>query len=425
MKNIEKLREYTLGSDGFHYVCVLNCTSSLDNGFTTWYEKRQVETELLCGERIECTDEALAYVEMGFGIYELHKSFSLEKKRDLLWIALELDDGLCKKLIAEKRIPDSSSATLNKMSEEEVDSLMSYLRFTESLCSAICVYDELSESVEQTVPGRLLCLPEKSAMNLLARFEVEGHEYPYEIYGEYNIAEKKGLNNKMCPLLEIGYLVVEQVRDGKCVPFVLEGCTGAGWKDEMDILGGLLSDMTVGGSVYKVLYLEEELQKVVNFYAGDASLQAEEDVSSLFLRDGAEMPDEVYEAMIANLISDLKEEKIYGIIYEHGDDAYGLWEGFNLSEEDSNAIQQILSKYDTEGCSVRGTRKEIAAEMGADKQFTDDEMYILSDGMLALIKNMNSALELMPESKSDAIIALRELRSTYKELNDKICKIIK
>ena len=54
---------------------------------------------------------------------------------------------------------------------------------------------------------------------------------------------------------------------------------------------------------------------------------------------------------------------IIGIIFEHGKDDYGLWEGFVLSEEDENAIWQILQKYDTEGCSLRGTRKEIAKEM--------------------------------------------------------------
>lgn len=55
--------------------------------------------------------------------------------------------------------------------------------------------------------------------------------------------------------------------------------------------------------------------------------------------------------------------RITGIIFEHGKDDFGLWEGFYLTEEDENAIWKILQKYDTEGCSVRGTRKEIAEEM--------------------------------------------------------------
>lgn len=61
---------------------------------------------------------------------------------------------------------------------------------------------------------------------------------------------------------------------------------------------------------------------------------------------------------------DKSEVTIVGIIFQHGEDDYGLWEGFMLSEKDDNAIQTILSKYETDGCSVRGTRKDIAEEMG-------------------------------------------------------------
>ena len=61
----------------------------------------------------------------------------------------------------------------------------------------------------------------------------------------------------------------------------------------------------------------------------------------------------------------MNEEKITisGIIFQHGNDDYGLWEGFHLSKEDEDAIQKILMKYDTEGYSVRGTRKQIEKEM--------------------------------------------------------------
>ena len=56
--------------------------------------------------------------------------------------------------------------------------------------------------------------------------------------------------------------------------------------------------------------------------------------------------------------------KISSIIFEHGEDDYELWEEFALSKEDQKAILKILQKYETGGCSVRGTRKEIAKEMG-------------------------------------------------------------
>lgn len=72
--------------------------------------------------------------------------------------------------------------------------------------------------------------------------------------------------------------------------------------------------------------------------------------------------EEVLEEIEKNT-TETEEVKISGIIFQHGTDDFGLWEGFVLSEEDENAIQKILSKYDTEGCSVRGTRKEIANEM--------------------------------------------------------------
>ena len=60
----------------------------------------------------------------------------------------------------------------------------------------------------------------------------------------------------------------------------------------------------------------------------------------------------------------MNDTRISGIIFEHGKDDFGLWEGFVLSDEDEAAIWQILQKYDTEGCSVRGTRKEIVEEIG-------------------------------------------------------------
>ena len=56
--------------------------------------------------------------------------------------------------------------------------------------------------------------------------------------------------------------------------------------------------------------------------------------------------------------------RISGIILEHGKDDYGLWEGFNLTEDEENQIMEILMKHDTEGCSIRGTRKEITEEIG-------------------------------------------------------------
>ena len=56
--------------------------------------------------------------------------------------------------------------------------------------------------------------------------------------------------------------------------------------------------------------------------------------------------------------------RIVGIVMEHGDNDFGYWEGFYITETEENAIWNILNKHDTGGCSLRGTRKEIVKEIG-------------------------------------------------------------
>ena len=55
--------------------------------------------------------------------------------------------------------------------------------------------------------------------------------------------------------------------------------------------------------------------------------------------------------------------KIIGIVIEHGDNDFGYWNGFSLTEDDERKIWNILTHYETEGCSVSGTRKEIAEDI--------------------------------------------------------------
>ena len=56
-------------------------------------------------------------------------------------------------------------------------------------------------------------------------------------------------------------------------------------------------------------------------------------------------------------------------------------------------------------------------------QFTDDELYILSDGVLALIRNTNEAMKLISERKS--IEVLGDTLTKYRDLNKKICDMLK
>ncbi len=57
------------------------------------------------------------------------------------------------------------------------------------------------------------------------------------------------------------------------------------------------------------------------------------------------------------------KDSIDGILISHGADDVSFWEGFSLSEEDEEAIWSILKKYDTQGCSVSGTRREVVEEV--------------------------------------------------------------
>lgn len=62
-------------------------------------------------------------------------------------------------------------------------------------------------------------------------------------------------------------------------------------------------------------------------------------------------------------------------------------------------------------------------ENNNEKQFTDDELHILSNGILSLIDNINKALNLVCDSKSvEVLLASQE---KYRELNTKICGMIK
>ena len=63
------------------------------------------------------------------------------------------------------------------------------------------------------------------------------------------------------------------------------------------------------------------------------------------------------------------------------------------------------------------------AETETVKQFTDDEMYILSDGLLALIRSTSKALELTYNAES--VEKMKAALEKYKELNTKVCGYIK
>ena len=52
-----------------------------------------------------------------------------------------------------------------------------------------------------------------------------------------------------------------------------------------------------------------------------------------------------------------------GFIFCHGRKDFSVWETDAISKEDSEAIQKILNKYDTEGTSVRNCWDEKLSDV--------------------------------------------------------------
>lgn len=64
-----------------------------------------------------------------------------------------------------------------------------------------------------------------------------------------------------------------------------------------------------------------------------------------------------------NIMNTETRQEIIGIVMCHGENDYGYWGGFSLTEEEEEQIYEILMRHDTEGCSIRGTRNDIANEI--------------------------------------------------------------
>lgn len=60
--------------------------------------------------------------------------------------------------------------------------------------------------------------------------------------------------------------------------------------------------------------------------------------------------------------------------------------------------------------------------LGIKEEFTSEEMYILSDAMLELIRTTNNALKLVYDK--DNIKALQTTLEKYQKLNEKVCRML-
>lgn len=57
------------------------------------------------------------------------------------------------------------------------------------------------------------------------------------------------------------------------------------------------------------------------------------------------------------------DPEVVGIVTQFGKNDFSYWEGFSLTDEEKEKIQEIFQRHETEGCSVRGNRNDIAREI--------------------------------------------------------------
>ena len=88
-------------------------------------------------------------------------------------------------------------------------------------------------------------------------------------------------------------------------------------------------------------------------------------------------------------------------------------------------IEELDSFQGKYGFSIGKKRYHIntenALDVLEDKLFSDEELNIMSDGILALIHNVNEAIRLTIDEKAKD--ALYDANRKYRELNSKICNL--
>ena len=122
----------------------------------------------------------------------------------------------------------------------------------------------------------------------------------------------------------------------------------------------------------------------------------------------------------------LKEDKIL----EFNSDKECM-EYFNTYDyQDFTAVEEMKLYQGRFGFNVGEKRYHINYEealdvwmynLGIKEEFTSEEMYILSDAMLELIKTTTNALKLVYDK--DSIKALQTTLEKYQRLNEKVCRM--
>ena len=98
---------------------------------------------------------------------------------------------------------------------------------------------------------------------------------------------------------------------------------------------------------------------------------------------------------------------------------------FKYDYRNLKSVEEIKSFQGKYGFNIGKKRYHIntenALDILEDSYFPDEELKIMSDGILALIHNVNEAIRLTVDEKAKD--ALYEANRRYRELNSKICNL--
>lgn len=101
-------------------------------------------------------------------------------------------------------------------------------------------------------------------------------------------------------------------------------------------------------------------------------------------------------------------------------------EYFNAYDyQNLKSIEEMKSFQGKYGFNIGKKRYHIntenALDVLEDSYFSDEELNIMSDGILSLIHNVNEAIRLTRDEKAQDV--LRDANRKYRELNSKICNL--
>lgn len=124
----------------------------------------------------------------------------------------------------------------------------------------------------------------------------------------------------------------------------------------------------------------------------------------------------------------LKEEKIMEF---ESDEACRIY--FNTYDcQNFKSIEEMKAYQGIYGFNIGEKRYHINYAEALDiwmsgqtmtNEFTDEELYVLADAMLSLIRTTSNALKQIYDKKS--IDALQDTLKKYQQVNEKLCKMLK